>query len=330
MLSFFSVGAKQGILFKDGRVLDKISAIDTIVFDETGTLTTDEFDVDAIFIADAVEADVLLAWVAAAEQKQQHPIARALLHEAERRGVVQPILLDQEYVPGRGVVATIDGRMVHVGSREFLRLRNVDLSPWTVDQGMLDAIDRSAESGATLVFVAVDFVLVGAIELRPILRPEVPFVISGLQRLGIRRLYILSGDAEASTRHLSEQLGMTGYFAGCLPDQKANVVKALQEEGATACFVGDGLNDAIAMKQAYVSVSVSGATTLATDTAQLVLLDISLESLCRAIVIGRNFDQASRRSFVSTLVSQARSASAEFSFGIYPSVHLRSLNIVAF
>lgn len=144
--------------------------------------------------------------------------------------------------------------------------------------------------GHSLVMVAVNDELVGAIELQPTVRPEAQQIVQGLRKLGLD-LYIISGDQDAPTRTLAHTLEMTGYFANTLPEAKANLVARLQDEGRTVCFIGDGINDAIAMRQADISISLRGATTVATDTAQVILMKGNLNQLLYLFQLAREFER---------------------------------------
>lgn len=144
--------------------------------------------------------------------------------------------------------------------------------------------------GHSLVMVAVDEALVGCIELRPTVRPEAQRIIQGLRERGLD-LYIISGDQEAPTHTLATELGMTGYFANTLPEAKADLVAELQAEGRRVCFIGDGINDAIAMRAADVSISLRGATTVATDTAQIILMRGNLDQLLYIIQLSQEFER---------------------------------------
>jgi Cu2+-exporting ATPase len=148
-----------------------------------------------------------------------------------------------------------------------------------------------------MVLVAVDGRSAGAIELRAAVRPEVRPIIAELRRGGIRHIAIISGDHEAPTRRLAESLGMDRYFAQVLPADKADYVARLQKEGRKVCFVGDGINDSIALKKADVSISLRGASTLATDTAQVVFLEGGLSRLCELREIARDLDRNVNRSW---------------------------------
>ena len=156
------------------------------------------------------------------------------------------------------------------------------------------------------MYVAVDGELAGILELKATTRPEAADIVRSLHERGLK-LYIISGDSELPTKALANELGIDGYFANTLPERKADLVKQLQAEGRNVCFIGDGINDAIALKQADVSVSLSGATTAATDTAQVVLMDadlqqfITLMDLSHALDdnINKNFNTAAGLSLVS-------------------------------
>jgi Cu2+-exporting ATPase len=146
------------------------------------------------------------------------------------------------------------------------------------------------EQGDTLVFVAIDTQVVAAIKLIATLRPDVQEMLQWFKQRGLK-LYILSGDQEAPTRTLAEQLEVTGYFANTLPEQKAQRIRELQAQGQQVCFIGDGINDAIALCQAEVSISFSlrGATTIATDTAQIVLMNDHLAQITLLWQVAQNY-----------------------------------------
>ena len=153
------------------------------------------------------------------------------------------------------------------------------------------ALDEAHREGHTMVMVAVDDALGGALELRASVRPEVPAIIKGLRARGIKHIAIISGDHEAPTRKLAEELGMDRYFAQVLPADKADYVEKLQKEGRKVCFVGDGINDSIALKKANVSISLRGASSIATDTAHIVFLEEGLGKLCELRDIAGDLDR---------------------------------------
>ena len=148
-----------------------------------------------------------------------------------------------------------------------------------------------------MVMVGVDDELGGAIELQAAVRPEVREIVEGLRERGIKHIAIISGDHEAPTRKLAESLGMDRYFAQVLPADKADYVEKLQKEGSKVCFVGDGINDSIALKKANVSISLRGASSIATDTAHIVFMEEGLSKLCDLRDIARDLDRNVKRSW---------------------------------
>lgn len=296
LLTYVNLASQKGLLVKDGRTLELLNRIDTVVFDKTGTLTEEQPHVGRIYcLAEHDEADILRL-AAAAEAKQTHPIARAILQEARARQLPIPSIEDAAYKVGYGVVVTSDHRAVYVGSVRFMEAENMYIP------ASIDAIQSECYAqGHSLVMVAIDGEVVGAIELHATVRPEAKAIVQGLHQLGIASIYIISGDHAAPTQKLAETLGIEQYFAETLPEHKADIIEKLQREGRSVCYVGDGINDAIAMKRADVSVSLRGASTIATDTAQVILMDASLSSLCQLFTLARQYKQSMSTTFSSVL-----------------------------
>lgn len=285
-LNYFRILNHAGILVKDGRVLDQLAHVDVVVFDKTGTLTTDRLELLAVQVFDPVDETTLFRMAAAVEQYQAHPIAAAIVHHATARGISIPPLTDTAYQLGLGISAVVEGQTVHVGSPRYMAALDID-----VPQDVTAVADDAFERGNTVVFVALGGALAGTFELQPTVRPEATAIIAALQAFGIRDLMIISGDRDAPTRHLADQLGISQYYAETLPGGKASIIERLRDEGRTICYIGDGINDAIALRKAQVSVSLSGASTVAIDTAQVLLLDKSLRQLPRLFEIGKDYQK---------------------------------------
>jgi Cu2+-exporting ATPase len=273
LLNFLHLSTRNGVLVKDGRSLELLHLTDTVVFDKTGTLTLEQLEIVEIHLCGALAANELLTYAAAAEYRQTHPVAVAILAAAAERNLAVPDVAETRCELGFGVLVNLAGRQVRVGSGRFMA--NQGLVPTSTLGGIQE---KCIEFGHSLVFVAVDDKLVGALELRSTLRPEALSVITALKARGMH-IAILSGDHLEPTRHLAERLGIDRYFAEALPEDKARYIQDLQQAGGSVCFVGDGVNDAIALKTAHVSISLRGATTLATDAAQIVLMDQNLRQL---------------------------------------------------
>jgi heavy metal translocating P-type ATPase len=326
MLSSLSLCASKGILIKDGRALDLMNEIDTVLFDKTGTLTRERPEVGEIHACDAWSPEAILRFAAAAEQKFHHPIALAILHAAAERGLDLPPIGESELKVGFGITVGIDGHTVRVGSRRFIEMEGM-----AVPADVVAALERAHAIGNTMVLVAVDDALGGAIELQAAVRPEVTEIVAGLRARGIKHLAIISGDHEAPTRRLAEQLGMDRYFAQVLPADKADYVARLQAEGKKVCFVGDGINDSIALKKANVSISLRGASTIATDTAQIVFLDEGLAHLCELRDIAANLHRNVRRSWHMIVAPNVICVAGVFAagFGIWASVVFNNITAMA-
>jgi Cu2+-exporting ATPase len=296
VLNYFRITSQQGILIKDGRMLDMLRDVDTVVFDKTGTLTVYQPHVGQVHTWDGVSERTILAWAAAAECKQTHPIALAIVEAANERNIPLPPVANLAYEVGYGLAVEIDGAQVYVGSHRFMQKMGIELPV----QGA--AVEEAAhEQGHSLVLVAREQAIVGAIELVPTLRPEAPQMIADLRQRGIQHIAIISGDREAPTRKLAADLGIDEYFAETLPQHKADIIQQLRLQGRCVCYVGDGINDAIALKQAHVSVSLGGASTIATDTAQIILLEEGLVNFGHLFDVARSFDRTMKACFALVL-----------------------------
>jgi len=280
-----SLISNKGILIKDGRALEELTPIDTVLFDKTGTLTTGEPEVGEIIRCDDIGEDEILSYGAAAEQRLTHPIARAIVKKAKEQHLNLPDISDANYKIGYGVTVSFNNQIIKVGSARFMTMEGITL-PSTIEE----AIRHSQEEGDSLVMVAINDQIKGAIEMQAQVRPEVEQIIKGLRQRGIQQIAIVSGDHKQPTQKLAEKLGMDNYFYEVLPQDKASLVEQLQKAGHKVCFVGDGINDAIAMKKANVSISLRGASSIATDMAQVVLMDGTLSRLCDIFDISKQLN----------------------------------------
>lgn len=289
VLTYLNKTSQLGVLVKDGRALEMLRSTDTIVFDKTGTLTLEQPTVGLIHTCGQYSEMELLRYVASAEVKQSHPIAHALLQAAVDQQLELYNIETSQYEMGYGIAAQINGHSVRVGSQRFMT--KCDIS---VPCDIATHQDKCDDDGISLVYIAIDDQLGGVIELHPTLRPEAQQVISALKARGLA-LIIISGDREQPTQKLAVQLGINRYFAEVLPQDKGNLIDQLQAEGHRVCFIGDGINDTIALKKAKTSISFSGATSAATDTAQMVLMDGSLISLPQLFELSEQFNTNTNR-----------------------------------
>lgn len=291
--NYLTLVSNKGILVKDGRALEELTQIDTILFDKTGTLTTGQPEVGQIIVCDELGEDEILTYAAAAEHRLTHPIARAIEQQAEKRHLNLPDIEEANYQIGYGVTVSLNNQIIKVGSARFMAMEGIAL-PTIIEEANV----RSQEEGYSVVMVAINNQLKGAIEMQPQLRPEVAQIIKGLRQRGIQQISIVSGDHKRPTQKLAQTLGMDSYFYEVLPQDKASLVEQLQKKGHKVCFVGDGINDAIAIKQANVSISLRGASSIATDMAQVVLMDGSLSRLCDIFDISKQLNTCLKHSLL--------------------------------
>ncbi|MCI5131658.1 MAG: HAD family hydrolase, partial [Candidatus Electrothrix sp. EH2] len=240
---------------------------------------------------DQAEQTGVLRLAAAAEYRQQHPVARALRNEARQQGIMLPEIDAGEYRIGYGISVTVEGQEIRVGSERFLQAEQIALPE------QLAAVQKAAYSrGHSLVCVASGDTVLGAVELEPVLRPEAKRVVRALQDMN-KEVILLSGDHELPTGSIAETVQADQYVAGIAPEDKAGLIEQFREQGRTVCFVGDGINDAIALKKADVSVAVQGASTAAAESAQIVLRERSLEALPEMFDIAKEFQKNIRDTF---------------------------------
>jgi len=296
-MNYLTIASHNGILIKDGRVLESLNEVDTVLFDKTGTLTGELPEVGRIIQCDGETEATILTYAATAEQKLKHPIAKAILTKAKQANLVLPNLDDSKYQMGYGIMVTLGDKIIRVGSARFMTTENIVIPP-KIEQAMTEA----HHEGHSIVMVAVNQHLIGAIEIQATVRPEVKNIINGLRERGIKHIAIVSGDHQQPTQKLAKSLGIESYFYDILPENKADIVEQLQQAGQSVCFVGDGINDAIAMKKANVSISLQGATTIATDVAQIVLMDGSLSHLDTVFDISTELNKNLRNSLIINLV----------------------------
>lgn len=295
LLTYLQIASKQGILVKDGKSLELLSGIDTVVFDKTGTLTVEQPVVGGVHVSGWLREEDVLGLAASVEQKQAHPIARAIVQAAIERGINVATAEQVEYDIGLGIQATVNGKHVLVGSDKLMAQHGVSIS----DE--LQTMQTNAnQRGQSLVFVVVNDRLAGAIEIHPAIRPESRAVIRALQERGIS-VVIISGDKQAATQHLATQLGIDTFYAETLPEQKAQLIVDMQQAGKAVCYIGDGINDSIALKQANVSVSLQGASAIAVDTAEIILMDENLTQLIELFDLAQRYRTNVRRIFTTSV-----------------------------
>jgi heavy metal translocating P-type ATPase len=270
--------ADRGILMRTGEAFQGFRLATHVVFDKTGTLTEGKPGLRAIEAAGESEA-VLLGIAASAEASSEHPLAKAVMAAAAEKGAAPAELEHFEAAPGRGVRARLAGEEILVGSPRFLGEEGIEL-------GLLTARVRAQEiEGRTVVAIARAGRAIGLLAFGDQIRPGARAVIAELRRRGVRTL-LVSGDNSAAARRVGEEVGIDAVHAELLPQDKANLVRKLQQEGNVA-MVGDGINDAPALMQANIGIAMGGGTDIAIDSADIIILNNRLEAIIEAREISR-------------------------------------------
>ncbi|MDP8263127.1 MAG: heavy metal translocating P-type ATPase [Candidatus Ancaeobacter aquaticus] len=286
LLSTLALCAREGILVKDGRALENLPRIDTFLFDKTGTLTNEIPEVSDVIVADGISKEKVLMFAAAAEEKFTHPIAKAIIEKAKELNLKLPSRDESRYHVGYGITVGIKGDTVKVGSARFMGMESIKI-PREIEE----KVEVVRKDGGSAVMVAINDKLKGVILLNTMHRSEAHDIIQGLRKRGVKEIVLISGDHEGPTKKLAEQLGMDRYFAEVLPREKGDYVKLLQKGKKKVAFVGDGINDSIALKRADVSISLKGASSIATDTAQIVFMDANIAKLTRLLDIAKELER---------------------------------------
>ncbi len=275
------LGAKHNILIKDAPTLEQVSKIQAIVLDKTGTLTEGKPKVTDVVVSNGFSEEQLLAVAAVTEMRSNHPLARAIIGEAESRGIALTQTVENFMsLAGHGIEAEVDGKSVSVGTRKLLALRNIPL-------GDIEGRVRPLETeGKTLMFIAVDKKAAGAIAVTDPIKATAKQAIDGMKRLGIE-VALISGDNQKTVEVIGKKLGIDRLFAEVFPEDKARYVESLQKEGKFVAMVGDGINDAPALAQSDVGIAIGAGTDVAIEIAKVVLMKSDPLDILRAITLSK-------------------------------------------
>ena len=290
--------ARDGILVKSGRALENLAAADAVVLDKTGILTRGRPAVDRVVSLDPVRSpDEVLALAAAAEESLRHPIAAAVVRHARERGLHLPECENGEYIARLGMLATVRGQQVRVGSARFLAEAG-----FVVERAEAAAL---AAEGYSVAYVGVDSTLAGLIAYHDPARAESAAVVQWLLAHGVREVHLVTGDGPSAAQALARRLGIAHVHPSLLPDDKAALVARLQRQGYVVAMVGEGLDDAPALVHADVSVSLAHGADVTREAADVVLLQRDLMGLVRAIEWARRCRTLIRESLLLVALPNA-------------------------
>lgn len=274
-------GAEHGVLIKSGTALETAHRIDTIVFDKTGTITEGKPKVTDIVASEIITENELLRLAASAEKGSEHPLGEAIVKEAEEKGVDFIKLADFKAIPGHGIEVKIDEKNILLGNKKLMVDRQVSLEDFEKTS------NRLAEEGKTPMYVAIDGKLAGIIAVADTVKENSKKAIETLHKLGIE-VVMITGDNRRTAEAIAKQVGIDRTLAEVLPQDKANEVKKLQDEGKKVAMVGDGINDAPALAQADIGIAIGSGTDVAMESADIVLMRSDLMDVPIAIQLSKS------------------------------------------
>ncbi|MCT7978473.1 heavy metal translocating P-type ATPase [Laspinema olomoucense] len=278
-----SMGAERGLLIRGGDILEGVAQIDTVIFDKTGTLTTGEPEVTDCLCIDSVDPAEMLQLAATVESGTNHPLAKAILIESRTRNL--PLLRGDSFQtePGCGVAARVENDSILLGTEDWFRQQGIEISPdWSSRTREL------AAAGKTVVLVGKGGELIGCIAVRDRLREDAQSTLDACRNMGLR-VMMVTGDRPEAAQAIGQSLGLnpTDILAGVSPAGKAEAIAHLQSQGQCVAMVGDGINDAPALAQADIGISLNAATDVAVETAGIVLMRDSLLDVVSSIQLSR-------------------------------------------
>jgi Cu+-exporting ATPase len=284
-------GAASGVLFRNAEMLERLSKIDTLVLDKTGTLTEGKPRVALIEPVEGLAADELLRLAAALERGSEHPLAAAVVMAAEDKKFPLSSASNVQTIPGKGIRGSVEGRTVLIGTGAFLAENAVQ------GEASRQRLDALREEGQTVIQVAIDGSYAGLIALSDPIRATTPAAIAALKLDGLR-LVMLTGDSRTTADAIARRLGIAEVVAEVLPTEKHEHIRRLQESGCKVAMAGDGINDAPALAQADVGIAMGAGADVAVESAGVTLVRSDLA----ALVVARNLSLATMRTIKQNLV----------------------------
>jgi len=268
-------GATMGVLIKNAEALEVLRKVDTLVVDKTGTLTEGRPALVSVETVEGHDKDEILRLAASLERSSEHPLAAAIVRGAEDRGVSLEHAEDFESVTGRGVTGTVNGRRVALGNRSLFEALDIDAGD------LLKRAESGRADGQTVMLVALDGHAAGLIGVADPVKDSTPEAIRDLHAEGVQ-VVMLTGDSRTTAEAVAGKLGIDRVEAEVLPDQKAEIVKRLQQEGRMVAMAGDGINDAPALAQSHVGIAMGTGTDVAMESAGVTLVKGDLRGIVRA------------------------------------------------
>jgi Cu+-exporting ATPase len=275
------MAAEHGVLMRSAEAFQVLKDIRKVVLDKTGTITRGEPAVTDIQSESGWNNDEILRFAAAAERSSEHPLAQAIVASAAAQHLSIPSANDFEATPGMGVTAIVEGHRVLIGKPQFLQGEHVDIA------SAVAQVETMSAKGDTVVALAIDGRIAGLIGIADQLKPDAKDAIQRMRAAGLEPIMV-TGDNARTAQVVARQVGITDFRAEILPQNKASIVRELQEHGVRVAMVGDGINDAPALMQADVGIAIGAGTDIAIESADVVLVGQRLGAVVDAFYIGRS------------------------------------------
>lgn len=288
---------RYGILVREGDALERLSQVRRIAFDKTGTLTHGKPALALTYSAAELSDFALLELAAMAELRSEHPLGKAVVAEYRRR-YGQPPGQPEEFtlLPGRGVRALCNGQLVFAGNEALLAEQDIPLSPELLEQA-----DKAKADGCTVIYLAQNGAALGLLALSDTLRPDAPRTVENIRKAGIETV-LLTGDAPQAASHMAQIAGIREVRANCLPETKLEAIGVYQKQGEYVCMVGDGINDAPALKAAHVGIAMGGVgSDIAIDAADIVLVGDDIKELPHLLRLSKKTMQTIRFNLIASM-----------------------------
>ena len=274
-------GAENGVLIRNAQALELASKVRTVALDKTGTITQGRPSVTDILTADSMSQGDVMSIAAAVERHSEHPLAEAVIRRAGAGAAEGKAVADFEALPGSGIVATVDGRSVVVGSARLMDEREI-----TIPDAMRKGAEELAGQGKTLMYVGMDGGAIGALAIQDPVKPSAARAIQRIHSLGIRTV-MLTGDNRATAQAIASEVGISEVRAEVLPAQKAETIAQIQAEGGYVAMVGDGINDAPALAQADVGIAIGTGADVAMEASDVTLVSGDPNGIATSIQLSR-------------------------------------------
>lgn len=269
-------GAQSGVLIKNAEALEKMNKVDTLIVDKTGTITEGKPSVEKVIAIDDSLSKDLLQYISSLNQYSEHPLAEAVVKYGKENNVTLTRVSDFEAVAGKGVIGTVGDLKVALGNSKLLEQLSI-----SIDEKLLSQVTAEQEKGKTVSFIAVAQKAVGYVTIFDAIKKTSLEAIQELQKNGVE-VIMLTGDNKNTAKAVAEQLNLKHYKAECLPEDKLNEIKLLQQQGRVVAMAGDGINDAPALAQSDVGIAMGTGTDVAIESASITLVKGDLQGIVKA------------------------------------------------